>query len=181
MPVNWSPVPSMLMASHTFAVPAGAPSVPSNRNARCVALKARLPVRCHTPWSGAPVGPGVSRNSFVSISVPSFASLPCMKVNRTFSSKPSEARPFTALERADVPVSWSADNQAIFAVQVGLPVKVFKIDLASGRRELWKEITSPDSAGLLYLNLPTLTPDARGYGYTYFCVLSQVYLVENVK
>jgi hypothetical protein len=62
-----------------------------------------------------------------------------------------------------------------------MPVKVFRINLTTGRRELWKELMPPDPAGLLYIRAPSLTPDARGYGYTYFRVLSQVYLIENVK
>ncbi|HEY9231610.1 MAG TPA: WD40 repeat domain-containing protein, partial [Blastocatellia bacterium] len=92
-----------------------------------------------------------------------------------------EARPFTALENTDIPISWAADNQAIFAVQRGLPVKVFKINLTTGQRELWKELMHPDPAGLLYVSSSSITPDGRAYGYTYFRVLSQVYLVENVK
>jgi hypothetical protein len=92
-----------------------------------------------------------------------------------------ESRPFTALDSQDVPISWSADNQAIFTEQHGMPVKVFKINLATGRREPWKELMHPDPSGLLYINAPSLTPDARGYGYTCFRVRSQVYMLENVK
>lgn len=92
-----------------------------------------------------------------------------------------DARPFTALADTDIPLSWAADNQAIFAAQRGLPVKVFKINLTTGKRELWKEIMHPDPAGLLYTSVSAITPDGRAYGYTYFRVLSQVYLVENVK
>ncbi|MEN3331689.1 MAG: eukaryotic-like serine/threonine-protein kinase [Blastocatellia bacterium] len=92
-----------------------------------------------------------------------------------------ESRPFLALESQDIPISWSADNQAIFTVQRGMPVKVSKINLTTGRREPWKELMPPDPAGLLYIHEPSLTTDARGYGYTYFRVLSQVYLIENVK
>lgn len=71
-----------------------------------------------------------------------------------------ESRPFTALKSQDTPISWSADNQAIFTVQRGMPVKVFRINLMTGRRELWKELMHPDPAGLLYLHAPSLTPDA---------------------
>ncbi len=91
------------------------------------------------------------------------------------------ARPFTALESLDTPIGWSADGQTIFTSQRDLPIKVFKINLATGRRELWKELMHTDPAGLLYINAPSLTPDARSYGYSYFRVLSQVYLIENVK
>jgi Tol biopolymer transport system component len=92
-----------------------------------------------------------------------------------------EARPFTALDNQEVPITWSADNRAIFTEQRGMPIKVFKIDLATGERSLWKEMMLTDPAGLRYISAPVLTPDARSYGYTYFRVLSQVYLVDNVK
>jgi dipeptidyl aminopeptidase/acylaminoacyl peptidase len=93
----------------------------------------------------------------------------------------SQSRPFTALEKQDDPIAWSADNRFIFTEQRGLPVKVFKIDLATGQRTLWKEMMLADPAGLRFISAPVLTPDARGYGYTYFRALSQVYLIENVK
>ncbi|HJQ24925.1 MAG TPA: winged helix-turn-helix domain-containing protein [Blastocatellia bacterium] len=92
-----------------------------------------------------------------------------------------EARPFTALVDNDIPISWAADNQAIFVVQRGLLDKVFKLNLATGQREQWKELMHADPAGLLYLSPCSINPDGRAYGYTYFRVLSQVYLVENVK
>jgi hypothetical protein len=91
------------------------------------------------------------------------------------------SRPFTALESLDTPIGWSADNQAIFTSQRSLPIKIFKINLATGRRELWKELMHTNPAGLLYINAPSLTADASSYGYTYFRVLLQVYLIENVK
>jgi DNA-binding winged helix-turn-helix (wHTH) protein/Tol biopolymer transport system component len=93
----------------------------------------------------------------------------------------SQSRPFTALDKPDVPIAWSADNRFIFTEQRGLPLKVFKLDLATGQRTLWKEMMLADPAGLRYISEPVLTPDARGYGYTYFRALSQVFLIENVK
>ena len=92
-----------------------------------------------------------------------------------------EARPFTVLEDNDLPIRWAADKQAIFVVQRGQLNKVSKINLTTGQHEPWKALMPPDPAGLLYVGPPSITPDGRAYGYTYFRLLSQVYLVENVK
>jgi hypothetical protein len=34
---------------------------------------------------------------------------------------------------------------------------------------------------LLFVSLPVMTPEANAYGYTYFRVLSELYLLDGVK
>jgi hypothetical protein len=58
---------------------------------------------------------------------------------------------------------------------------VFRIDPATGRRDTWADIQPRDPAGIMNLDLGTLvvTPDGRGYGYTWHRAVSDLYLVEG--
>jgi hypothetical protein len=75
-------------------------------------------------------------------------------------------------------VGWGDQSNALYTCQIGVPNKLFKIDLATGRREFWKALLPANPTGLLFLSLPQLAPDAKAYGYTYFRVLSALYLVD---
>jgi hypothetical protein len=58
---------------------------------------------------------------------------------------------------------------------------VFRVDPTTGQRDTWAEIGPPDPAGIMNLNLSSLvvTPDGRGYGYTWHRATSDLYLVRG--
>ncbi len=58
---------------------------------------------------------------------------------------------------------------------------VFRVDPATGRRDTWADIQPQDPAGIMNLDLHSLvvTPDGRGYGYTWHRAVSDLYLVEG--
>lgn len=58
---------------------------------------------------------------------------------------------------------------------------VFSVDPRTGRRASWADIQPQDPAGIMSLDLGTLvvTPDGRGYGYTWHRAVSDLYLVEG--
>jgi len=55
------------------------------------------------------------------------------------------------------------------------------VDAATGRREQWANIQPLDPAGIMSLNLTNfvVTPDGRGYAYTWHRAVSDLYLVEG--
>jgi eukaryotic-like serine/threonine-protein kinase len=59
---------------------------------------------------------------------------------------------------------------------------VFKVDPATGRRDTWADIEPQDPAGIMNLRLGSLvvTPDGRGYGYTWHRAISDLYLAEGM-
>jgi hypothetical protein len=86
------------------------------------------------------------------------------------------------LESGDFPVGWTTDDRAIYVQGRGGPAgRVFKVDLATGRRELWKEILPADAAGVVRISSVLVSPDGSFYAYAYSRVLSNLYLVEGVK
>ena len=55
------------------------------------------------------------------------------------------------------------------------------MEVATGRRERWKELRPADSAGVVSVGGIHVTPDGRYYVYTYPRDLSDLYLVEGLK
>jgi eukaryotic-like serine/threonine-protein kinase len=58
---------------------------------------------------------------------------------------------------------------------------VFRVDPVTGRRNPWADIHPRDPSGILLHNLTTLvvTPDGRGYGYSWHRATSDLYLVQG--
>ncbi|MEO7650231.1 MAG: WD40 repeat domain-containing protein, partial [Bryobacteraceae bacterium] len=78
------------------------------------------------------------------------------------------------------PIQWSQDGAWLYARQAGLvPTRISRIDPASGRSELWKEISPRDPAGVGTVTRVLLTQDGRTAVYSYVRVLSELYLVDG--
>jgi serine/threonine protein kinase/Tol biopolymer transport system component len=89
----------------------------------------------------------------------------------------------TTLDNIDVPFQWTSDRRGVFVVARSqqIPIQVFRVDLESGNRTLWKEITPPDPSGFAGgLNI-VITPDGNSYAYTYRRVLSDLYLAPALQ
>jgi hypothetical protein len=93
-----------------------------------------------------------------------------------------EPEQIIGLESGEFPVAWTADGNSVYALrQDAFPVRVFIVNVKSGERKLWKEIIPSDLAGAqLPINL-LVTPDGSAYVYTYRRLLSDLYLVKDLK
>jgi eukaryotic-like serine/threonine-protein kinase len=99
-----------------------------------------------------------------------------------FSVAGGEPRPVNGIQPGEQPIEWSADGKSIYIYKPGdLPAKVYRLDLASGQRTLWKELIPSDSAGVSRLGPILITPDGRTCLYGYHRILSDLYLVEGLK
>jgi len=80
-------------------------------------------------------------------------------------------------------VAWSTDGgHAFVAYRVAPPFRVFRVDLATKRREPWLDSAPADPAGIVPLLIQTtLTPDGRYYAYGYLRELSDLFLVEGLR
>jgi hypothetical protein len=80
------------------------------------------------------------------------------------------------------PTGWSADSRSLYIMQRGqVPTQVFRIDLATGQRSLWKSLEPADAAGIDTIGRVLLSADTRSYVYSYVRTLSDLYLVEGLK
>jgi serine/threonine protein kinase/Tol biopolymer transport system component len=93
-----------------------------------------------------------------------------------------DPRPIRGFPQGNTPVSWSADGRSLFTYRSGdLPAKIFRLDLATGEKQPWREIMPSDSAGITDIGPILITPDSKSYVYEYGRTLSDLYLVEGFK
>src|SRR5262249_16641984 len=82
----------------------------------------------------------------------------------------------------DRPVAWSADSQSLWLFRRDeVPARVYRLDIASGQRHLWKTLMPSDPAGVYTILEFQVTPDGRSYAYSYKRLLSQLYLAKGLK
>jgi eukaryotic-like serine/threonine-protein kinase len=92
------------------------------------------------------------------------------------------ARPVRGSESGDRPVCWSTDNGSLWVFRRGqVPTPVYRIDLATGARKLWKTLVPPDPAGVYSIDELKVTPDGHAYFYSYRRVLSELYVVRGLR
>jgi hypothetical protein len=60
-------------------------------------------------------------------------------------------------------------------------VWIDRIDLATGERQPWKELTPGDPAGAYTVGGVYLTPDGKSYVYSVVSSLGELYLAEGVR
>jgi Tol biopolymer transport system component len=95
---------------------------------------------------------------------------------------PGEPRPVLGLEPGDLPIQWSPDGRYIYVYRRGdVPAQVTRVEMATGKRELWKALVPGDTTGLEEVANIWLTPDGRSYVYNHIRTLCDLYLAEGFK
>ena len=86
------------------------------------------------------------------------------------------------LSAGESPAGWSVDGRSLYVYRQGeLPAKVYLVEVATGRRQLWKMLMPSDSAGVSNITRVCPTPDGTSYAYAYIRTLSDLYLVEGAR
>ena len=99
-----------------------------------------------------------------------------------FPVKGGEARPLSGLLPGEFPLRYSPDGRALYVWKRGdLPARISKIDLETGKRDVWKDLLPADPAGVERISNVLVTPDAKGYAYCYARLLSDLFVVEGLK
>lgn len=82
----------------------------------------------------------------------------------------------------DFGVQWSQDGRALFmAGPLSMHARLFRVDIASGKREVVKQFTPADTAGVQGIGPIQVTPDLRYYSYGFGRYLTDMYSVEGLK
>ncbi len=82
----------------------------------------------------------------------------------------------------DIPATWTDGGRSLLVRAQGeIPSRVYRLDLQTGRRDLWKELMPADPAGVLEILGVVTTPDRRFYAYTYLRNLTELYVVEGLE
>jgi Tol biopolymer transport system component/predicted Ser/Thr protein kinase len=93
-----------------------------------------------------------------------------------------EPRLFNGVEPGDLPITWSEDGRSIYLYRTGeVPAKVYRLELASGKKNVWKEIAPLDPTGVSTIGPILMTPDGKTYVYGFHRTLGDLYLVEGLR
>ena len=99
-----------------------------------------------------------------------------------YPSAEGEPRIINGFEPGDVPISWKQDGHSIYLYRSGeVPAKVYQLELATGKKTLWKQIVPVDPTGLSTIGPILITPDGKTYVYGFHRTLGDLYLVEGLK
>ncbi len=99
-----------------------------------------------------------------------------------FPTSPGDPVAVPGVEPRERAAEWSADGKSLYVYRRGeLPMRVFRVEVASGKRELWKEFAPSDPAGVVEIQGIEMTPQASAYAYTYVRILSDLYVAEGLK
>jgi len=90
-------------------------------------------------------------------------------------------RPVPGIHPQESILSVSHDGRSVLVAVLGsYSADVMRVDLATGRRELFRKIGPSDPAGVTLVDA-AFTPDGKSYAYSCFNALSQLYLVEGLR
>jgi DNA-binding winged helix-turn-helix (wHTH) protein/Tol biopolymer transport system component len=94
----------------------------------------------------------------------------------------SQPRELSGIEPDEETIGWSADGKDLFVANYsGTAVKVYRIGVTAGRRQLVYSLTPRDAAGLWGLIPVLLTPDGKSYVYSPYRILSDLYVASGLR
>ena len=96
-----------------------------------------------------------------------------------------EPRRVGGLVANDRMIGWSADSRSLYIQTLNRewPIRVFRFDVETGRRELWKELVPSDPAGSTSRKgtVIRVTPDGKFYVFSVRRILSELFVVDRVR
>jgi Tol biopolymer transport system component/tRNA A-37 threonylcarbamoyl transferase component Bud32 len=96
--------------------------------------------------------------------------------------KGGEPIPCKGIEPGERPIRWSQDGRSLICRRNhGLSADVSLIEIATGRRTLLWRLAAADPAGASPVTSIAVTPDAKGYAYSFFRNVADLYMVEGLK
>ena len=93
-----------------------------------------------------------------------------------------EPRRIPGLAADELPTGWDATGRFLFVYRPGeLPARVFRLEVATGAREPWKELLPADPTGVTFIRPPHFAGDGGSYAYSYARSLSRVFLAKDLR
>ncbi|HEY1467946.1 MAG TPA: winged helix-turn-helix domain-containing protein, partial [Candidatus Acidoferrum sp.] len=86
------------------------------------------------------------------------------------------------IQPGELPSGWSADGRFLYLSQTReTPMTISRLELASGRRQMWKQLPPPPDNSVMKSEAVVISRDGQSYAYTYSHHLSDLYLVQGLK
>ena len=101
---------------------------------------------------------------------------------RLYSVDGGEPRPLPGVRNGDDVLLWSADGRSILVERrPSLPARIDRVDVATGRSVLWREIAPADRAGMITVASVLISDDESTWSYSVRRLLSELYLVDGLR
>ena len=82
----------------------------------------------------------------------------------------------------DRPIRWAPDGNAMYVHRTGeFPARIYRLDLDTGERKMWRELQPPDPIGIYRIARVLLSEDVQSYVYTYYMQLLDLHVIEGLK
>jgi Tol biopolymer transport system component len=91
-----------------------------------------------------------------------------------------EPLPIPGVVAGDQPLAWTDDGAALFVAGTTVPILITRLELASGKRTLWKTIAPSDAAGLRYATV-TITPNGKYWALATAKLLTDLFVVDGLR
>jgi len=89
--------------------------------------------------------------------------------------------PVKGAEPGDDPLRFSRDGRFLYVRGQGRLTRVFRLDLARGTRELWKELAPVGASSAGRITALTIAPDVGAYAYTFAESMTTLYEVHGLQ
>ncbi|HSD28655.1 MAG TPA: protein kinase, partial [Vicinamibacteria bacterium] len=86
----------------------------------------------------------------------------------------------------DLPLRWSFDGRWLYVRRGSggpwsMPAWIDRIEVATGSRQPWKEMTPGDPTGVYGIGGMSVTPDGKSYAYHFISSIGSLYLAEGLR
>ena len=98
-----------------------------------------------------------------------------------YSIETGEGKPIAGMQPEEQAFAWSGDGESAYVYRPSVPAEIYKIELKSGHRQLWKKLAPPDPVGIYFIRAPHISADGKSYAYNYSRYFSDLYVVDGLK
>jgi eukaryotic-like serine/threonine-protein kinase len=100
----------------------------------------------------------------------------------TLDANGSAPHPIPGINPEFKPIQWSADSTAVYGFYPGgIPVRVLKVDIATGRTTFIRDLQPETTTGLVAIKPVVMNRDASRFAFSYYQVFSGLYVVSGLR
>jgi eukaryotic-like serine/threonine-protein kinase len=93
-----------------------------------------------------------------------------------------DTQPVSAvLKDTETVLSWEPDGKSVLVGERGFPFNVWRVYLNSTRRDEVRTVSPSDAAGIVTLGGIRFSADRKNYAYSYYRILSDLYVVDGLR
>jgi serine/threonine protein kinase len=92
------------------------------------------------------------------------------------------SRPIGDLEPGEAVIRWGGDGRYLFLSKLEEPsfFKISRLDVSTGRKEVWKELRTPDPVGVNMRDV-VMTPDGESFAYSFQRDITTLFLIGGLR